>query len=270
VQAKGNSQAMNERADTANRRPPGGMVEADAALTRRAAPLRAALIALASDHGIRGEMGLLFGRRAELHLARVSAPDKFDAKSLVATTADIGRAVRWMGLAHEVDVAAYGCTSATVIVGEAGVAESLQAALPGVPATTPITAARSALARLGVRRIALLTPYPRAIHRAVADYLTHHGLEIVDEKGLDIAIDHEITAYPAAELCARIMELDRRMAEAIFVSCTSLRIAGAIAGLEAATGLPVVTSNQALAWHCLELAGRPTNLPGFGRLLAGR
>jgi maleate isomerase len=260
---------MNERADTATRHPPGGMAEA-AAPAQRTAPLRVALIALASDHGIRGEMGFLFGRRAELHLARVSAPDKFDAKSLVATTADIGRAVRWMGLAHEVDVAAYGCTSATVIVGEKAVADSLQAVLPGVPATTPITAARSVLAHLGVRRIALLTPYPLAIHRAVADHLTRHGLEIVDEKCLDIAIDREITDYPAADLRALILELDRKLAEAIFVSCTSLRIAGAIADLESVTGLPVVTSNQALAWHCLELARRPANLPGLGRLLAGR
>ncbi len=260
---------MSEGTDPANR-PPSGMVEADATPARRSAPLRVALIALASDHGIRGEMGLLLGRRAELHLARVSAPDKFNAKSLTATTADIGRAVRWMGFANDMDVAAYGCTSASVIVGEDVVARSLQAALPGVPATTPITAARGALGRLGARRIALLTPYPRSIHRAIADHLSRHGMEIVDERGLGIAIDREITDYPAEDLRARVLELDRRGAEAIFVSCTSLRIAAIIAELESATGLPVVTSNQALAWHCLELAGRPTNLRGFGRLLAGR
>jgi maleate isomerase len=265
---KGNSGAMSQGTNTANR-PPDGMVEADAAPARRSAPLRVALIALASDHGIRGEMGLLLGRRAELHLARVSAPDKFNAKTLTATTADIGRAVRWMGLTNDMDVAAYGCTSATVIVGEDVVARSLQTVLPGVPATTPITAARSALSRLRARRIALLTPYPRAIHRAIGDHLTRHGLEIVDERGLGIATDREITDYPPQELRARVMELDRRGAEAIFVSCTSLRIAGIIGELESATGLPIVTSNQALAWHCLELAGRPTNLRGFGRLLTG-
>ena len=42
-----------------------------------------------------------------------------------------------------------------------------------------------------------------------------------------------------------------------------------IGPLEAmASGLPLVTSNQALAWHCLQLAGRPARLSGFGRLLA--
>jgi maleate isomerase len=223
----------------------------------RSAALRVALIALASDHGIRGELGLLLGRRAELHLARVSAPDGYDLASLAATAQGIGRAIKWMGLATSVDVAAYGCTSATVVVGEEAVKGRLQAALPGVPGTTPITAALAALAHLGARRIALLTPYPEPIHRAV-----------VDQASLGISVDREITEYPAEGLRARILALDRRGAEAIFVSCTSLRIAGAIAKIEAASGLPLITSNQALAWHCLQLAGRRASLAGFGRLLA--
>lgn len=258
-----------ERTDEMASGPAGGNVARDAAPARRAAPVRVALIALASDHGIRGELGLLFGRRAELHLARVSAPDKYDLKSLAATTTGIGRAVKWMGLGNPVDVAAYSCTSATIVVGEDTVAQSLQTALPGVPATTPVTAARAALSHLGARRVALLTPYPAPIHRAVAEHLAAHGLEIVAERGLDIAIDREITAYPAENLRADVVALDRKRADALFISCTSLRVAGCIGELESATGLPVVTSNQALAWHCLQLTGRPANLPGFGRLLGG-
>jgi len=228
-----------------------------------------ALIALASDHGIRGELGLLFGRRAELHLARISAPDRYDMDSLTATTEGIGRAIKWMGTGAPVDVAAYGCTSATIVVGEDTVARSLNAALPGVPGTTPITAARAALARVGARRIALLTPYPAAIHSAVAAYMADHGFEIVAERGLGIGVDRDITDHPAEDLRCAILGLERRKADAIFVSCTSVRIAAAIGELEAASGLPVVTSNQALAWHCLQLAGRPTNIAGFGQLLAG-
>lgn len=232
--------------------------------------LRIALVALASDHGIRGELGLIFGRRAELHLARVSAPDNYDLDSLAATARGISRAIKWMGLAASVNVAVYGCTSATVVVGEDAVLGSLQAALPGVPGTTPITAALAALEHLGARRIVLLTPYPEPIHRAVADYLIGRGLEIVDQASLGIAVDREITEYRAEGLRARILRLDRRGADAIFVSCTSLRIAALIPEIETAGGLPLVTSNQALAWHCLKLAGRPMRLAGFGRLLAPR
>ncbi len=234
----------------------------------RSPALRVAIVALASDHGIRGELGLLFGRRAELHLARIPAPDRYDLASLAATTHSIGRTIEWMGPSSTVDVVAYGCTSGTVAVGEEAVKGRLRAALPGVPGTTPITAALAALSHLGARRVALLTPYPEAIHRAVADYLGGRGLEIVDQATLGISVDREITGYPAEGLRARILALDRRRADAIFVSCTSLRIAEAIGQIETASGLPLVTSNQALAWHCLRLAGRSASLAGFGRLLA--
>ena len=232
------------------------------------APLQIALIALASDHGIRGEMELLLGRRAELHLARVTAPDSYDLASLAATAGTMGRALDWMGAGACVDVAAYGCTSATVVVGEDSVKRRLRRALPHVRCTTPITAALAALDHLGARRIALLSPYPEPIHGAVARYLADRGLHLVDQATLGIATDRAITDYPAEGLRARILGLDRREADAIFVSCTSLRIVRAICQIETATGLPLVTSNQALAWHCLKLAGRSANIPGFGQLLA--
>ena len=106
------------------------------------------------------------------------------------------------------------------------------------------------------------------IHRAVADFLIGRGLQIVDQASLGIAVDREITEYRADGLREQILRLDRCGADAIFVSCTSLRIAALIPEIEAASGLPLVTSNQALAWHCLTLAGRPAGLAGFGRLLA--
>ena len=172
-----------------------------------------------------------------------------------------------MGLPSSVDVAAYGCTSATVVVGEDAVMASLTAALPGVPGTTPITAAIAALDHLKARHIVLLTPYPEPIHRAIAGYLASRGLDIVAQAGLGIPVDRDITDYRPEGLREQILRLDRRGADAIFVSCTSLRIAALIGEIESTSGLPVVTSNQALAWHCLRLAGRPANLAGFGRLL---
>ena len=43
--------------------------------------------------------------------------------------------------------------------------------------------------------------------------------------------------------------------DAVFVSCTNIRTAGAIEPLEQRLGLPVVTSNQAAAWHVLSTFG---------------
>jgi hypothetical protein len=55
--------------------------------------------------------------------------------------------------------------------------------------------------------------------------------------------------------------------DAVFVSCTALRLVPHIEALEQEIGKPIVTSNQALAWHCLRLGGVEEAVPGFGRLL---
>jgi maleate isomerase len=56
--------------------------------------------------------------------------------------------------------------------------------------------------------------------------------------------------------------------EAVFVSRTSLRIAGLVPELEARIGKPVISSNFAMAWHALRLAGVEGPEPERGRLFA--
>ena len=52
----------------------------------------------------------------------------------------------------------------------------------------------------------------------------------------------------------------------MFVSCTSLRVAEIAAEVEAACGKPLLSSNLAMAWHCLRLAGVDDPVPEFGTL----
>jgi maleate isomerase len=56
-------------------------------------------------------------------------------------------------------------------------------------------------------------------------------------------------------------------ADAYLVSCTAVRSAEVIDELELELGRPVVTSNQAITWHCLRKAGIQDKVPGFGALL---
>jgi maleate isomerase len=65
-----------------------------------------------------------------------------------------------------------------------------------------------------------------------------------------------------------VLELGRHSAvDAVFVSCTSLRLVEQIEQLEAELGKPVTSSNHALAWHTLRLAGYREPIGGFGALL---
>ncbi|MDE0665932.1 MAG: hypothetical protein OXH67_10090, partial [Acidimicrobiaceae bacterium] len=54
--------------------------------------------------------------------------------------------------------------------------------------------------------------------------------------------------------------------DAVFVSCTSLRLLASVEGLESEVGVPVVSSNMALFWHLLRLAGIADRIDGLGRI----
>jgi len=57
----------------------------------------------------------------------------------------------------------------------------------------------------------------------------------------------------------------------VFLSCTNLRTLDIIDPLEQALGIPVISSNQALAWHMARQTGAPLAADAPGRLMqAGR
>ena len=229
---------------------------------------RIGLIALASDHAIEDELRhFLSPAVARVATTRIPNADRYDATTLAANAAEFEAAAQLILPAGRLHVLAYGCTSGTVAIGEAEVRRRLQRARPGAEVTTPISAAKAGLSALGARRIALLTPYPPGLHGMVADHLRQHGFALSDEKGLGVDTDAGITAIPERALIEASLALQRTDAEAVFLSCTALLTAGVVEILEARLGLPVVTSNQALAWHALRLAGSKATLPGRGQLL---
>ena len=54
--------------------------------------------------------------------------------------------------------------------------------------------------------------------------------------------------------------------DGVFVSCTNIRLLDVVAELESELGKPVTSSNHAIAWHALRLAGIGDDLPQFGTL----
>jgi maleate isomerase len=54
--------------------------------------------------------------------------------------------------------------------------------------------------------------------------------------------------------------------DAVLVCCTSLRLVDQVHALEMELKKPVTSSNHAMAWHALRLAGVNDPMPQFGRL----
>lgn len=165
------------------------------------------------------------------------------------------------------DVVAFGCTSGSMVIGEERVFERIRAARPGIACTTPITAALEALRVLQTRRIALLTPYRADINLFIRDYIEARGVAVPVMASFNEEDDRRIARIDARSIRdAAIQVGSRPEVDGLFVSCTSVRFAEVAAEVEAELGKPVTSSNHALAWHCLRLAGIDDPQPAFGRL----
>ena len=139
------------------------------------------------------------------------------------------------------------------------------AALAGAPALLAAQAVLAALRHLGVKRLALGTPYPESISRQGKAYWEAAGFDIAGyhrlEDVTDIYAENEERAY----LLAR--RADATDADAVLLSGTGLPTVAVLETLERDLGKPVISSNQASLWQALRMAGVREAIPGFGRLL---
>ena len=225
------------------------------------------LIVLATDETIEHEWRRLLNLDGvSFFVSRIPSARIVTPEALRATEADITRATHILPNTR-LDVVAYGCTSASVFIGEETVARRICEARPGVHCTTPITAAKAAFQALGLSRIALFTPYSEEINQAMRRHLETAGVQVPVRGSFNNKNDTEVARIAPAAIREAVLELGRESAvEGVFVSCTNLRIAALIDELEAQLDKPVTSSCHATAWHALRLAGVTDPLPGQGRL----
>jgi maleate isomerase len=131
---------------------------------------------------------------------------------------------------------------------------------------TPTGAARLAFAALGIKRIAILTPYLIETSRPMVDYFTVHGFEVSRLDCFGLEDDRQMARVHRDSIIEAACDIDSPLVDGIFISCTALPALGAVGEIEARTGKPVVTSNQASIWALLRHAGLDDAPAGFGRL----
>jgi maleate isomerase len=140
----------------------------------------------------------------------------------------------------------------------------------GLPAVTTADAILAALGALGAKRILLTTPYIPAVHEREIAFLAAHGCAVMGGDLMGINTNAEMAQIPPEAIAAQARGAARAApgADACFISCTAIRSAGVIEALEAELGMPVITSNQVMAWHVLRCLGLQDQPQGFGRLMA--
>jgi maleate isomerase len=227
------------------------------------------LIVLATDYTIEHEWRQVFAGidGVALYQSRIHNENMITPKTLRAMEPRIIECARVITPDTPVDVIAYGCTSASMAIGEEQVFTNIRQAKPDAKCTTPITAAFAAFDAFDAKRIGVLTPYSADVNQIVADYIAARGYQVPVFGSFNVDRDTVVARITPQSIEQGVREIVRHAeVDAIFVSCTSVRLMQACAALENKLGIPLTSSNHAMAWHALRLAGIDDSLGRFGSL----
>ena len=233
-----------------------------------AARARIGVVVLATDHTVEHEYRQIVNMPGvAVYQSRIPNSATITPENLKAMEPHITDRAAVILPGVPLDVVAYGCTSASMIIGEERVFELIHAARPEAKATTPITAAFAAFRATGCKRIGVLTPYSDEVNQFIRSYIESKGFEVPVFGSFNQEDDNTVARISADSLKNAALEIGRHdSVDGVFVSCTSLRLAHCVAEIENALGKPATSSNHAMIWHSLRLAGINDSIPGFGRL----
>jgi maleate cis-trans isomerase len=145
--------------------------------------------------------------------------------------------------------------------------------LTNVPTITDIGACIEAMYALDMKRVVMLTGfnperYGDQMHNYLIDYVRHAEIEVLAS---DFVYTSPPTAVRRAPLAvpyraAKKLYSSVGSADGIWITGGFMPSCGMIDALEQDTGVPVVSSKQALTWIGLRMAGIRDRVEGFGKL----
>jgi maleate isomerase len=225
------------------------------------------LVVLQADETLEQDFRRLFpDRDIAIYTSRIPSGDALTPDSIAAMRDELPRGARLLPRAARFDAVGYGCTSGTTLIGAEAVARMVRQGVKTPMVTDPLTAALVALRALNVVRLGLVTPYVESVAGPVRDAFAAAGFVV----GQTLTFGEDVEARVARISPASIKAAARaasKDADAVFLSCTNLRTLDIIDELEAELGLPVLSSNQVLAWHMAQATTAPLAKDAPGRLL---
>lgn len=187
--------------------------------------------------------------QSQFSSAPVLAAANLIADAKVDVIAWNGTSASWLGFAHD-EALCRQITDST-----------------GIRATSTILALNDAIRLLGVRRLALVTPYLSEIQdRMIANYAAY-GVDVVAERRLEDRGNFSFACY-TPECVAKLMcEVAAAEPDAIAVVCTNFRGTDLIEEVERQTGIIVLDSIAVTLWGTLRACGiPPSRIENWGRL----
>ncbi len=227
------------------------------------------LVVLQTDETIEPEFKRLIREPGvALYATRIPSGKTVTPETLSAMEVALPAAVGLFPTSLAFDAIGYACTSGATFIGSDNVARIVRSAVEVESVTDPLKAVVVACGALGVRRLGFVTPYVAEVSAAMRAALEEHGLEVAAFGSFEQVEDSAVARIdPSSILDAAVQVGGTAACDAVFISCTNLRTLDIIAPAEAQLKKPIITSNQALAWHMLRRAGIGGPGAEFGRLM---
>jgi len=194
----------------------------------------------------------------------------------ILTDQDIGRALEELDRVagqyskDRVDIVVLGGSPPVILGGigsEKKLAERMEQA-SGIQATTSQVGAIAALKALKVTKVAVASPFDKHQNEKLGQYLEASGIKPVAVEGLAVPLE-EMAFLPTEasyRVARQVVQKAGGEANGIYLPCAQWPTVENIDVLEKDTGLPVVTSLQAMLWYCLRRLGIRDTIKGYGRL----
>jgi len=202
-----------------------------------------------------------------IYHSRIPFEPQVTSETLARMEHDLTESVALFPDTAPFNVIGYGCTSGSAVIGEDRIAERVNAVYPNTAVTNPLSATKAALKALGSKRIALVTPYVAEVSEKMRERFLESGVETASLASFEQIEDAVVARITPDSIFDAVVEASKKAdIDAVFVACTSLRTATVIPRAEEVLGIPVLSSNQTLAWHMLRLSGLVDSPLALGRL----
>jgi maleate isomerase len=164
---------------------------------------------------------------------------------LTAVTADILPSC-------DLDVVVFCCTSASALIGDKAIQNAISKSKPKAKVITSASASVANLLAQGYKKVSLLTPYSETVSQGVAKYFNDNGVDIVSLTYMDIDDDRDVARLSSESITAAAKAAVDPSAEALFISCTAMRVVETKKDLEKELGIPVFCSNNSTFWETMK------------------
>ena len=216
------------------------------------------LIVLQVDETIEGEFREAFrASKNQIFVTRIPSGLEVTAETLTSMEQHITASAKLLPQSREFSVIGYGCTSASAIIGSEKISKLIKFGCNTRKVTNPLLAATEYAKHIGVKKLALLSPYIEGVNTPLRKAFANNGLSTEAFGTFGEGKEEKVARISEKSTTEAAISLGKNKSiEAVFISCTNLRTFNCLEKIADSIKKPVFSSNQSLAWHMRELSSQ--------------